>query len=437
VRAGLSLLALACTGIAPGCGETAPLAGRNVAVILVDALRADRLPFHGAPAEGAPFLAELAGRSVVFERAWAASTWTAPATASIFTGLYPDQHGVIFGFRHHRKMQGRIRLNRIPDEMETLPELMGRAGYRTYGIADNPNVCEEMGFARGFDRLSTTSYAGAETVEGTLASWRDEILGGRSPFFLYLHYMDPHAPYHERQPWYGPAPSAGSDDRLTRYTSELGHVDASLGRVWEMLDLENALVIFVADHGEEFGDHGGWFHGPTLYSELAHVPMLVHLPGGAGPGRRIAANVGALDILATLGELVCGAAATRGDGSSLAPALLDTGELPGDRALYAMRIHDTPRLERSLTMIVRGEHKLIADRTAGSWELYDIDRDPREEQDLSAVDAGRTRELASLLSAWETRPPRFPRSFAEEIELDTERIDSLRALGYAGEEEER
>ena len=206
--------------VSPGCGDSP--APPNVAVIVVDTLRADHLPFHGYERDTAPFLDRLASRSVVFDTAWSTSSWTAPATASLFTGRYPSQHGVLTGLSLFRRNQAVVEtlgaandprdddptwremverttsLNAIPERLETLPELFAGRGYRTYAVADNVNVCEEEGFAAGFGRFDSGDYRGATEVVDRALRWKDEMRSGEAPFFLYVHLMDPHQPYHDR-----------------------------------------------------------------------------------------------------------------------------------------------------------------------------------------------------------------------------------------------
>jgi arylsulfatase len=209
-----------------------------VLIVVVDTLRADRLPFYGYEGHTSPFLREWAERSIVFERAWSTSSWTAPASASLFTGVYPVQHGVHLGvnaFRLLRRGGAKLELDRVPDALETLPELFQSLGYRTFGVSDNPNVSEAQGFAAGFDRFENFSYAGADRVKVVIASWEAEIAEA-DPWFVYLHYMDPHQPYHARRPWHR-TPSA--KDRHTvngaAYDSEIGWVDAHLREVFGRL----------------------------------------------------------------------------------------------------------------------------------------------------------------------------------------------------------
>jgi arylsulfatase A-like enzyme len=277
-----------------------------VLVVVVDTLRADRLPFYGCEENTAPFLNEWAARSVVFERAWSTSSWTAPASASLFTGVYPHQHGVHLGVKARELLQrggAKLELDRVPDTLETLPELFQSLGYRTFGVSDNPNVSKAQGFAAGFDHFENFSYAGADRLNAVLASWEDEIAHA-APWFVYLHYMDPHQPYHARQPWHRPPPAKNRHAvNGAAYDSEIGWVDAHLREAFGQLAVDaSTLVVFTADHGEEFGDHGGGGHRFKLYSELTRIPMFLHYPGVTP--RRVRADVSIVDLLPTLRSIL-------------------------------------------------------------------------------------------------------------------------------------
>ncbi len=177
---------------------------QNVVVILVDTLRADHLPFYGYKKDTAPFLSSLAKKSIIFDRAFSACSYTAPAVASVFTSLYPSQHGVITGHFANIRLQKKnqtVTFDRIPEELTTLAEEMKNAGYKTYGVADNLNITTEMGFTQGFDKFSTFRYEGAPKVNETVKSWAAELNSG-GKYYLYIHYMDPHEPYNERAPWF-------------------------------------------------------------------------------------------------------------------------------------------------------------------------------------------------------------------------------------------
>ena len=146
-----------CVSLGAGaCSEPEPRLP-NVLFVVTDTLRADHLSWNGYERETTPFLTTLAERGVVFERTFSSSTWTAPAMASVFTGVLPSQHGVLTGYAVYGatgKAVTPIELNRIPQELETLPEMMEALGYRTFGVADNANIHELSGFTHGFDRFS-------------------------------------------------------------------------------------------------------------------------------------------------------------------------------------------------------------------------------------------------------------------------------------------
>jgi arylsulfatase A-like enzyme len=168
-----------------------------VVLIVVDTLRADRLPFYGCARNTAPFLDELAQRSLVFENAWSPSSWTLPATVSILTSVHPFQHRVASLHGLELKPGDEpVPVDCIPAEVETLAESMQRAGYRTFGIASNVLVGSAVGFDRGFDRFVRLEDEDADAVNASAASWRDEMLAERP--FLYVHYFDPHDTFHAR-----------------------------------------------------------------------------------------------------------------------------------------------------------------------------------------------------------------------------------------------
>lgn len=194
----------------------------DVLMIVVDTLRADRLAFYGCALENAPFLSELAARGLVYEQAQAPGPWTVPSTASLMTSTYPFQHGVVDGFdwKASDEQNAGETVNRIPGGVETLPEMMRRFGYRTYGVSANVLVGLEMGFDRGFDRFAALDDEIAETVNSTLFEWKDELLASEQPSFVYLHYFDPHDPYYAREPWFDlerlEAPDAESSSAFAR-----------------------------------------------------------------------------------------------------------------------------------------------------------------------------------------------------------------------------
>lgn len=441
-------------------------------LIVADTLRADRLPFYGCSRNTAPFLDELAQKSLVFENAWSPSSWTLPAMVSVLTSVHPFQHGVnsLVGLELEPGDEP-VPVNAIPEEVEPLAEELKTAGYATYGVVSNILVGEEVGFDRGFDRFVRLADEDAEVVNEQVADWKQEILGAQ-PFFLYLHYLDPHAPFHAREPWFELAGSASDkgwpeftvgpdaeDDLdwiMTRlepgpeelegkkaqdlsaaevdyllawihaaYDSEIGFLDSRIRDVFEMLALDDAVVIFLADHGEEFYEHGDLTHGQSLYGESVRVPLVVALPGEGSPRGRIREHVSTLDLVPTMRAIL-----------QLPPSKQDRGRdllAGGERGAVIGHLGGKSGqhpLENDLRSIVVGNHRLIATED-GRAELYDLAQDPYERRDLAEDLPEVASELLARLVETENSSRRFPPAFRlPDEESREEMIEHLRALGY-------
>lgn len=431
----LSVL-VACGG--PGDpGPAAPAAGRDVVVVVIDTLRADRLPTYGYERDTAPFLAELATRGVVFDAAYGASTWTAPSTASLFTSLWPRDHGVLTGLYTFKTVEGLgfdVELNRIPPEAETLPEFFQGLGYRTYGFADNPNVDAPMGFDRGFDHFSTGLDRGSPVLRDEVLALRDELVDAERPYFLYLHLMDPHMPYEVHDAWVGEDPP-GSLAELA-YDSEIGRVDAVLEELFGALGLDrDAVVLVTSDHGEEFLDHGGEAHGPTLYDELLRVPLIVTGADEQGaplfPAGRDGTPVCLIDLLPTLRGLMGEPPSPTDRGVDLSPLLLGTGTLPG-RLLYPERPMEFVPEPFEVRGVIDGPLKLHVHSREG-LSLFDLREDPGELRDLVEERAEASSRLQEALEAHLATPPTHARSFAPPFRVDPELQQGLGDLGYTDE----
>ncbi len=311
----------------------------NIILVQVDALRYDALGVDvvGTPAgehpSESPHLDEFARGAVVFEQHIAAASWTRASVASLFTGLTASSHGCM------------TKHDVLRSDVVTLAEALAGANYATGGFPDNPNVTAGFGFGQGFDwypyspqyplgatessyglslysvarklyaRVHTTHrveeyYAPAEAQLAQLTAWIDGQ--GRDRWFGYVHIMEPHDPYF-RHPLDGsayaraahaePTPAEAADLRAL-YDGEVRHADEELGRFFAALKTDglydDALIIVTSDHGEEFHEHGGWWHGTTLYDEEIHVPLLVKLPHQARAGTRVSWQTRAIDVPATI-----------------------------------------------------------------------------------------------------------------------------------------
>ena len=414
----------------------------NVIVYLVDALRADRLGPYGCDRGLSPNLDEVAAQGVTFTDMTAQSSWTKAAVASIFTGVWPRVHGV----------NGPD--DRLPDDRTTLPEHLQRAGYRTGAVVANAYVGRPFGFARGFDHFEFLELgrSRSEVVGDRVEAWLEAVGDSDDPFFLYVHTIDPHAPYapperfrdafasEVEDPSIGrvevvrglvlgtvqPTPELGRDLR-DLYDAEVAANDASFGRLVRRLDamgeLDRTLLIFTSDHGEAFGEHDTWTHGLDLHDEVLSVPLVVRLPGAADAGRRITSPVQHIDLLPTIlrrcgvdgGESLPGSPLLAGDKGT------ETGS---DRPVFAYLDY----WGKHGATVIQSDWKLIEPLSADfgrSSKLYRRDRDGHEERNLFDESPVRAGWLGARLGVALRH-----RGESRAIEVSPEVKEQLEALGY-------
>jgi len=404
----------------------------NVVLVVIDTLRADRLPFYGYPKETAPFLSKLAARGVVFDKAYAASSWTAPATASIFSSLYPFQHGVVMGLLAQMKLIRRyphIKINRIPEKVTTLPEVFRRGGYRTFGVSDNANISRRQGFEQGFDRLECFTHRGAQSINQQVLDQEKEIRAG-GPYFLYLHYNDPHMPYKIALD-----DSEKTGDKTTdmkaMYDKEIAFVDSRLEELYARFGWSrNTLLVVTADHGEELMEKGFYGHGKYLYNTVIHVPLLFSWPEQElFAAKRPAVNVSTMDIMPTLASLL-GFRQVKGlAGKDLKPVLEGKTGAAGERYIYSHLQKRTGTPNASLQKAcLNGDYKYIFE-APDRHSLFDLKRDPGEDRNLYAEKQKTAHRLATNLFAFEKGCLRYNADYVD-IELDKKSIEQLRSLGY-------
>ncbi|MBI4720439.1 MAG: sulfatase [Chitinivibrionia bacterium] len=471
-------------------------AAPDVFLVLVDALRFDRVSSNGYERPTSPALDAFFRECRVFANAYTPGNKTVPSIVSYFTGLYPESHGVVGPFAE------------FPRGAPTLAEQFRRHGYETAAFVGNMLVSAEHGFSRGFDSYSPRGMpwwryhgrtgvealvnyfyvpedaASGERICGEFFSWLDAH--PRGPRFVYLHFMEPHAPYDPPDGDYeavapgvarGPAwppmfhdyagegsledwqslaepPAVEDADRLgmiAAYDGEIRAADRAVGKVFDELRkrgmYENAFIVFMNDHGEEFGDHGGWFHGHSIYDELTRCPLAYRPPGGlpemdtaaggipegggltaaggtpAGGGRIIERPVSVLDFLMTLFEL------------------LEMDPLPHHQGLLIPELFELPppaarapvisSLPPQLYSCRLGPWKLVrrGDPDAPADMLFDLAADPLERNDLSLVLPD---TLAMLRSALERtiRAHEELRLGSSNAAADPRLLERLRSLGY-------
>lgn len=356
----------------------------DVVLITVDALRADHLGLYGYHRPTSPRLDALARRSVVFERAYAAAPHTSYSIASLLMG---------------RHAFGLSQLGLV-DAAETLADVFRRSGHGTVGVfppaiffVDAERFQNQHARRYGFatTRFETLDER-TEAADRTNHAIEELSAAGGAPVFLWVHYFAPHEPYVAHQGPGLPPVDGGWGDASTidRYDREIAYVDLQIGRLLDHLAVHRpgAIVVVTADHGEEFGEHGGAYHGTTLFEEQLRVPLLVALPDGVG--RRVAAPVSLVNVAPTLAALV-GAPPPVGAAPPLR-MLLDPSSSPPASPVFA-------ELD-SLRAIMVGDDKLICDSRRAFCRLYDLRTDPAERIDRAAGATTRARQLEARLNVW-------------------------------------
>jgi arylsulfatase A-like enzyme len=435
----------------------------NVLFIIVDTLRADHLSVYGESPVQTPVLDGLARGGTVFEAAFSQASWTKPAVASILTSLYPSSHGAI------------LKPSRLPDSVVTVGEAFSGFGYTTGAIVTNINLTPSFNFQQGFDEFhylapdylfgaqdSTSrlllyevgrrvagrlaggvrpgqAYQPADVVNEAGLEWLDRH--GQERFFLWLHYMDPHDPYFlhpddgqavARATTPHPDPSM-KDDIERRYRAEVRYLDEQLGMLMEELRSrgldDNLLIVLTADHGEEFLDHGGWWHGLTLYDEQIHIPLVLRWPKGkARAPDRWPSQVRSIDVAPTLLSYV---------GAPVPPSMAGENVLARpnvERVVFAEEDH-----EGNVLQAVRTQgFKLIRanpDNPRGlePLELYDVRSDPKERSTLAALKPHRAQTLLGDLISLELAAQASAQAASEVTEISDAECERLKALGYVEE----
>jgi arylsulfatase A-like enzyme len=439
----LAPLAAAAALLAAGCGG-----GRHpdVVLVLVDTLRPDRLGAYGYGRPTSPNLDALARDAVVFHHAVSPATWTKPAIASLFTALYPAEHGIV---RQLRRQHRRLVAQALPAAAPTLAERFRAGGYRTVGVVHQPNLSPTMGFDRGFETYAHRQQADDFALVRDLLGELDRLGTGR-PVFAYLHLLDVHWPYVERLPGlaedaFGPI---DPDDELSRqraavhvarkrgfrgidlatlgatYDHGVAWTDAAIGKLIEGLRARerwrDTVFVVASDHGEALLEHGRLehsYHAP--YDEIVRIPLFVRAPGRAVPGARDSL-VSLLDLGPTLVELAGLPPWTGVSGRSFLP-LLAGAEDPGRVALIES---EQGRALRSRAA------KLIVDRR-DRLEFYDLAADPAEQRNLARpACVGPCRaQLARLRQVEASLRPPLSREGAA-VDYTPEQIEELRNLGY-------
>ncbi|MCO6430855.1 MAG: sulfatase [Deltaproteobacteria bacterium] len=283
---------------------------QNVLIILIDTLRADHLGHHGYERDTSPNLDKFASENMNFSYGVSPSAWTPPSVASLFTGMYASVHG------HMPLKEGKgSKFSKLDDSFTTLAEVMKEAGYDTAAISANPLVSEKFGLHQGFNLFVSPGRELAEKVNARTLKYLNDLRPKDKPFFLYVHYMDPHFPYgapdQYKDMFSGPIKLEGRFKGrqygkrelryMGRYDGEIRYVDKYIGEIFSWFKENNlyddTTIFVVSDHGEQFYERGHLGHADRLYSEETRVPFIVK---AAGRREKIDTPVSLVDVFPTV-----------------------------------------------------------------------------------------------------------------------------------------
>jgi arylsulfatase A-like enzyme len=420
----------------------------NVLFLVIDSLRHDRVAPFGGPGGMIPSLESLADQCIVYDRAYAPSSWTAPSVASFFLGQYPSQHRITRFFAG------------IPRRATPLAQILSGRGYATSVVSANAAI-PKLSFGRGFERYEIVGKptllnpkSDGFLVNETALRFVDEV-GRRRPHFLYLHYMETHAPYRNHDGNRVPPPpgvartdevlnlgvltggwekeesvrrerwtfTAAEVQRLEQlYDQEVRYLDGVLAELFRGLKergfLDDAIVIVTADHGEEFGEHGAYYHGVSLFEAAIRVPLWVCLP------ERRRARISRPVELGGLAAMVLGRLGVERPASFTVPPVPVEGG--GENGRYAhsellesqiqIRLHERAIMSAAEKLLVAGDGRQVGyDLGAGLVER------PRRSAPAATLVAALADFRVALAGGGQD---------AAQTEMDAATLERLRAVGY-------
>lgn len=428
--------------------------GPNVLLISIDTLRADHLSCYGYIRNTSPNIEKIARQGTLFTQAISPASWTTPAHMSIFTSLYPIRHNVL-----NTK-------TKLDDDIITLAQVLQKNGYATYACVSAPSMLPaDLGFSRGFDVYD--DYTVGFDLDVNLFKLND-LYGGQndhpicplthtmattflkknldSKFFLFVHYWDVHGDYDAPEPYKKMFDKDYEGDfdgsqkcikkikpgitkrdlehMVARYDGEIRYVDDYIGKLMDKLKelglLDNTLIVLTADHGEEFLEHGGNWHGKTLYEEVIHVPLIMRYPSSIPQNKIITTPVSTVSIMPTILDILNIPLRYQVQGESL--LALIRGKTKGP----IKPIYSEVTLN-GLRAIRIDDFKLIYDFQNGSKQLFNLKMDKEERENLIEEEINVARDLENRLLTWIEASGS---STKEAAKLDEETKQRLKSLGY-------
>jgi arylsulfatase A-like enzyme len=417
----------------------------NIILISIDTLRADHLGCYNYPRNTSPSLDKFRENGVLLRRCMAQSPSTLTSHAAMLTSLIPSHHGAFF-----------TRGQALPDNIQTMAELLKQKGYRTISFNDGGQIAPKFGLNQGFDKYeSMSSNLKAERLNfyrivTKTINWLDQ--NPDEKFFLFLHTYETHHPYTPKKRhlelfesdyngnlnWQitvemiekinnGEIKLTGEDKQhiINTYDAEIRSMDENFGLLIGYLKekklYDNTLIIFTSDHGEEFGEHGTWaMHSHTLFNDQLHVPLVIKLPGSKYASRKVDHLVRSIDILPTVMDLLGEKPSKDFEGGSLVPLMKG---IPPKKLVFAISQRDMQKTSVSAYWSVMTR----------KWKLYDAKlfnllNDPGELKDVSRSHEDLKTNLQKYALKYIKRKNK--KFTAKKVTLDDELREKLKSLGY-------
>lgn len=405
--------------------------GCNVVIIGVDTMRADHVHSFGYNRDTTATLDQLASKGFIFTNAVSPASWTVPSFMSIFTGAYPSVHGITNKFAVFNKTEQKLsNLKKISPGIKTLAEAMKDNGYATGGFTGDAGVSGKFGYNQGFDVYTDEqTFGGFDNSEKHALAWLDSIKGKK--FFMFFHGYDLHGQFPDAPDYksiYSPPNYAGPYKGTPKEEAELreqqlvgpislspadvlfwkalydGKIHDADARLKNFLDelgkrglVKNTMIVVLSDHGEEFYDHGGIDHGHSLYDEQIRIPLIFVIPGTAG-GKVIASQVGTIDLMPTIFQIL-GVKADNDIEKQIAgrKSLVPFMENKNEAGYDVFSETDYRNFTHKASVRAANGWKFILTRESGREELYNLNADPTETNNLLSKELKKADELRAEL----------------------------------------
>ena len=413
----------------------------NVVLIVIDTLRADHLSFNGYERNTSPVLDKFASESLNFTHAYSTSSWTAPSVSSLLSGLYTSVHGMM---PPNSRIKAAQKFSfKISSKIDMLAEVLSQEGYKTAGVSANPWISEQFGYTQGFNYFFSPGHLIASEINDKTYRVFDNVFKKSGPFFMYMHYFDPHDPYNAPGEYKNYFSGEIKDDRydkaeqkvLAKYDSEIRYVDNEIGKFFEYLKTNNfyddSLIIVTADHGEQFKERGNRGHGYQLFNEESRIPLIIKLPKSS-KREKSDIPVSLVDVFPTILD-VCGIKYSNPiNGFSLVSNLKDRQE-QGIFSEVSRRFNVKAYIKDQFKLatyydLAKGLY--VNPKESETASLFNFIEDPKELKAILKED---------LLNKWSNefleRFEKMSAEFGEKYRVDTmemspETLEQLKSLGY-------